>query len=427
MGQLFSGKSIKLFTAGEANGKVLSCPPAPLLGLLGLLIGLSVTGCTGSLAINQSMSTSEISAPVSPTNQSTSNPTVQLKPTTTPTASSTPTATRPSTPSATPTDTPRPTSTPTPEPALRRLTSGGCCVQPSFSPDGQQVLFIDKPGEEAPVGIYGLELNHPQPSPTLVNEIIGFRSPDRSTVATLQGDLARFTNEQSGQSWTVDTGGNWPRYSPQGDRILWAATDREGPYDRRQTDIWLANLDGSNSQLILSTYGGGVADWFPDGQRLLIIGRDTPSEEKQTLFSYDLTNGQRVNLFSHKRLREAEISPGGSWIVFFVTFSDDEAVENGLWVVSADGAVQRRLELPGFGAYRWQDDQTLLLIPMRSPGQESMQLWAIEVATNQSRPLTDPASLSFSISNGDWEVSPDGRQVIFVNSADQNIWLITLP
>ena len=64
---------------------------------------------------------------------------------------------------------------------------------------------------------------------------------------------------------------------------------------------------------------------------------------------------------------------------------------------------------------------------MLSPGQESMQLWAIEVATNQSRPLTDPASLSFSISNGDWEVSPDGRQVIFVNSADQNIWLITLP
>jgi Tol biopolymer transport system component len=56
-----------------------------------------------------------------------------------------------------------------------------------------------------------------------------------------------------------------------------------------------------------------------------------------------------------------------------------------------------------------------------------MQLWAVDVSANQSQPLTDPTSLSFSISNGDWELSPDGQHIIFVNSADQNIWLITLP
>ena len=133
-------------------------------------------------------------------------------------------------------------------------------------------------------------------------------------------------------------------------------------------------------------------------------------------------------MFSHRRLRDAQISPGGSWIALFLTFSDDdEETENGLWVVSADGATRRKLDVPGFGAYRWRDDNTLLFIPMRTSAEDSMQLWAVDVSTNQNWPLTNPDTLFFSISNGDWNVSPDGRQVVFVNSADQNIWLMTVP
>jgi Tol biopolymer transport system component len=32
-----------------------------------------------------------------------------------------------------------------------------------------------------------------------------------------------------------------------------------------------------------------------------------------------------------------------------------------------------------------------------------------------------------NILNGDWRVSPDGRYVVFVNSADRNLWLLELP
>jgi Tol biopolymer transport system component len=64
---------------------------------------------------------------------------------------------------------------------------------------------------------------------------------------------------------------------------------------------------------------------------------------------------------------------------------------------------------------------------MRGSAEKSMQLWAITASTGQAQTLTDPTQLSFSISNGDWDVSPNGRQVVFVNSADNNIWLITLP
>jgi Tol biopolymer transport system component len=178
--------------------------------------------------------------------------------------------------------------------------------------------------------------------------------------------------------------------------------------------------------LLLSLYGGGFAGWFPDGQRVLLTGRDNSADEESTLFVYNLQNERRVNLFSHKHLRGTQISPGGHWIAYFLTFSD-ELADNGVWVVNNQGTEQHKLDIPGFGAYRWRDDDTLLYIPMRTSSGESMQLWVIDAPTGQSRPLTDPVSLPFSVANGDWEVSPDGRQVIFVNSIDQNIWLITLP
>ncbi len=355
-------------------------------------------------------------------------PTDTPEPTATLTPGSTSTATPLPSPSSTPLPTvsPTPTSTATPTPALQQLTQNGCCVQPFFSPDSQQVLFIDRPGSEAPTGIYGVNVDGPLALPTLVSNIVGFRGPNGTIVATIAGDKVNFINEATGESWVVDTGGNWPRFSPNGQQILWTATDREGPYDRRQSDIWLADLAGSSPELQLSTVGGGFVDWLPDGQNILIVTRDNLAEEARTLSVYNLEDGQRSDLVTERRIRGIEISPKGSWIAYFLTFAQ-EPTKNGIWVVSSDGLTRKKLDPPGFGTYRWQNDDTLLFIPMRSSAQDSMQLWAIDVLTQQNQLLTNPNSLKFSISNGDWEVSPNGQHVVFVSSTDQNIWHIQLP
>jgi len=388
-----------------------------------LLAGLLLAGCTNSSAATQPKAT-QYTNPTAVTQLETAMPThnTPVAPTATPTPANTATPL----PSSTPSATPSPSPSPTPRPQLRQLASGGCCVQPFFSPDSRQVLFIDKPGPNAPTGIYGLDLAKPQATPVLVNETIGFRSADRTIVATIEGDLVRFENERSGQSWTVDTGGNWPRFGPDGSKILWEARDREGPYDRRRSDIWLADLDGSNPQRLLSVTGGGFSGWLPDGEHILLLDRQDPTQEERTLVLYNLVSKQRTNLVTERRLRGIDISSGGSWIAYFLTFAD-EPDKNGIWVVSSDGSTRKKLDTPGFGAYRWRNDNTLLYIPMRGNPAESMRLWSIDVATGQNRPLTDPAAVSFSISNGDWDVSPDGQHVVFVNSADQNIWLISLP
>ena len=114
-----------------------------------------------------------------------------------------------------------------------------------------------------------------------------------------------------------------------------------------------------------------------------------------------------------------------SWVLFYALYSDD-LERDGLWLVSTDGETQRQLDVPGMVAYQWRDDNHLIYIPMRASGETSMKLMQINVATNETIPLTDPAEVSFSIANGDWELSSDGRFVVFVNSADFNLWLLEL-
>ncbi|RME63608.1 MAG: hypothetical protein D6782_09905, partial [Alphaproteobacteria bacterium] len=74
-------------------------------------------------------------------------------------------------------------------------------------------------------------------------------------------------------------------------------------------------LDGSDPRRLVSLFGGGFAGWFPDGERILLVGRDTPDEEEVTLRVLNLDTGEQVDLFRHRRLRGLEISPDGSWVV----------------------------------------------------------------------------------------------------------------
>ena len=72
-----------------------------------------------------------------------------------------PTATVRVVPTAVPTlaPSPTPTITPTPLPQLVQLTTDGCCVNPGWSPDSRQVLFIDKPTADAEVGYHEFYVN----------------------------------------------------------------------------------------------------------------------------------------------------------------------------------------------------------------------------------------------------------------------------
>ena len=323
--------------------------------------------------------------------------------------------------------TPVPTALPTatPAPILRQLTSGGCCAQPFWSPDSQQVLFLDKPAAEAPVGFWSVNLAGD--APQLFTDRLGVYSRDLNLRAFPANGLTVVERMADGMRWNIANGGRSVSFSPDGQLLAWVGGASGPPFDTAQRQIWVSQVDGRQARLVATLLGGGLSGWFPDG-RLLVNGRLEASEEDQVLWALSLTPGadgksQMTELGRGQRLRNVSLSPDGTWLAYVVTFSADPA-QDGLWLTNTQTLAKQRLGL--FGAFRWRDGQRLLVAPLDF-SQPVHRLWQVQADTGQAEPLTDPAVTPLRIANGDWSVSPDGRWVIFVSALDYNIWLLALP
>jgi hypothetical protein len=329
----------------------------------------------------------------------------------------------------TPIPTLAPSPSPTPAPTLRQLTKGGCCTQPFWSPDSRQVLFIDKPAPDAPVGIWGVDVIQPEPTPELVTERIAFYTADMAFLVELGEDtttierLADPLTGTGGERWTVPAEGRPVSISPGRTRIAWQVSDDDLPFERQITQVWVANLDGSDAQPVATLPRGSFGGWISDDV-LLLSGRESLESREHLLYAFSLASGRTTELVRAERLRGGLLSPDGAWLAYFVALDEDPA-QNGLWLVRTDGSERRQLDRDLFGAYQWRDASRLLVIPFR-PEAVSHELWELDVSTWETRHLTDPDVIPFKIANGDWTVSPDGRHVAFVESRDRNIWLLTL-
>jgi Tol biopolymer transport system component len=377
----------------------------------------------------------------------------RVPPTPKPSLPPSPTPTDTPLPSPTPTATTIPSPTPTPIPTLRRLTQGNCCTQPFWSPDSLQVLFIDKPGTDLPAGIWALDITQLEPTPELLTERIAFYTPDltlrtelkedSTVIERLDGPLSLSepgnlsgtdplsdtesstqTSPTPDTTWEVPSEGQPVSVSPGQKRITWQKSDYDLPVERRTTQIWVANLDGSAPQMVAELPRGGFSGWISDDV-MLLSGRESREAQEQVLFTLSLADGNQVELARGKRLRGGLLSPDGAWLAYFVALDEDPA-QNGIWLVRTDGSERYKLERDLFGAFQWRDTHRLLIIPLR-PEAASHEIWEFDADTEQKQRLTDPGITPFKIANGDWSVSPDGQHVVFVASGDRNIWLLGLP
>lgn len=320
-----------------------------------------------------------------------------------------------------PIETAAPTSTAAP--MLRRLADGGCCTQPFWSADSRQVRYIDQPGRDRPVGIWGVDVTEVDARPQLVTERIGYYTRGMDYLVETDDDVTTIERLADGQRWTLPARGRTISISPNRKTIAWDVTNFDLPFERQVSQVWVANLDGSDARSIATTARGGVAGWITD-DALLLSGRDSLGSREQRLFRLALATVETVELAHSERLRGGLLSPDGHWLVYYIALDEDPA-QNGLWLVRTDGTDRRRIERSLFGAYQWRDNQRLLIVPMQ-PVAESHELWELDAETGQQRRLMDPATTPFKVANGDWSVSPDGRYVAFVASQDDNIWLLDL-
>jgi Tol biopolymer transport system component len=315
-----------------------------------------------------------------------------------------------------------PTSVPLPE--LRQLTSGGCCVNPSWSPDSKQVLFIDKPSGAAPTGIYAIGVTATlSQSPQVIGRV-GDYSWDRLLIAYRQASQTIVENLKTGEASIIPNDGHEVIFAPDNKHIAWEAEAISGPYDQRENNIYLANVDGRDAARITKVYGGGLIGFAPQGLKAVFYGRPSLEVQTRTLTILDLTTNIAIDLVSAERIDGVSLSNTGTWLAYNITFDADKS-RNGIWIQRSDGSQARHLDQ--WGAYQWRDDSHLLLIPQRVLSDQSFDVLQIDAASGESRPLIDGSITPLNIFNGDWRVSPDGQYIVFLNSVDRNLWLVKLP
>ncbi len=315
-------------------------------------------------------------------------------------------------------------------PIFTQLTTGGCCVQPFFLADGARVAFIDRPSAEALTGVYAVPINTPLAQPTLLIEKLGPFSRDLSYSADLLSGQTFVERASDSTKFPINNGGRSISFSPDASQIAWTVGQDTGNFDVRRNEIWLANIDGSNAKRIATRYGGGIVAWFNKSPRMLISGKPNRTDAAPTLAILNLTNGddeaQIQPLFTAERMRGFALSPDDSHLVFFIAQAQDESLD-GMYSLALDQPNPQPQRLNIFGAYKWRDGNRLLYIPLKLNA-PSHELWQLDATTGQSE-LLIPASASspFRVANGDWDVSPDGKHVVFVNARDKNLWLLSLP
>ena len=183
--------------------------------------------------------------------------------------------------------------------------------------------------------------------------------------------------------------------------------------------IWISNVDGSDTREIIS--GQGLSASWLDNDRLLI--RIAGEGRLTTLSVYDVRDANAFQIGAWQNIRNLSVAPNGGRLMFYITRQDNPA-DDGVYVVetSADAVAQR---LSWFGAWRWRDADSVYYLPF-VPENSNHSLAYYHIPSGENRMLITPSDIQFTVMNGDWDVSADGRRIVFQNALDQNMWLLEI-
>jgi Tol biopolymer transport system component len=239
-------------------------------------------------------------------------------------------------------------------------TFSGSHRWPSLSPDGRRLAFVSDAGGTPQVWIKNVPTGDP--------------------VQLTFGDVPAAR----------------PRWSPQGDRIVYSTVGN---------GIWSVPSLGGEARQIISD--GRNADLSRDGRRLVF-------ERAGEIFLAGADgSGTRV---LPRRPRSLNPYYGDSWPTFspdgesIALFVAEEGRYGDYWILPPNGDAPRQVtaDFQEGGAPAWTPDGKSLLI--RSSRAGSTNLWRVSVADGKLERLTSGAGDDF-----DPTVSPDGRTVLFAN------------
>ncbi len=306
-------------------------------------------------------------------------------------------------------------------PRATKLTRDGCCALPRWLPDSAGIAFYGAAGQIDPrAGLWRV----PQGggTPQFLSPLYGTFSPDLGLVAYPDGGVTRLARLDGVVLATLPNGGRRAYLPATSDRVAWMAPANGVPVVSTSLDppfqITIMQLDTGAISTPPAIFIGETIQWFPDGRRILVNGRDSRAEHPG-LWVLDTVSGAATLIVESPWLESPLISPDGQRIVYTATLQRDAAA-NGVWIVNADGGGRQRLALTG--GYRWLPDSGALLHIPAPTDRPNDELWRYNLADGARTPLVGAGQPPFTIAQNEWEVAPDGKAIVYRSATDGAIW-----
>ena len=245
-----------------------------------------------------------------------------------------------------------------------------------------------------------------------------------------------------------------PSLSPDGEQILYSKTWINLVDDKRETDLWIMDKDGSTNRFFLN---GSNGKWSPDGKKIAFTKKGEPSGT-QIFVKYLGVEGEPTQITKlEKAPSSMEWSPDGKYLAFIMHVSSDPALkpleipnkpkgaswtkapqvidqvdysqdrvgflERGfrqLFIVPSEGGTAKQITHGEFddvsAGIAWsKDSKTIIFSSYQKPGAEYARghsnLYAVNIDDFKLKELTERDGTESSP-----KVSPDGSKIAFVGS-----------
>ena len=199
-----------------------------------------------------------------------------------------------------------------------------------------------------------------------------------------------------------------PALSPDGSRVAYVVSSVLEEENRRHSEVWLANADGSGDPVMISSPGVDASSpqWSPDGSLLSFVAEGRVFVRADELagepFRIDGLSGSPV------------FSPDGAWIAFTAAVDMPPGPEP-VYASDFERRVAERFDGRDFDWMNYRFDRRGYLSDPRDPqATPPREIHLIPVAGGEPRLLTE-----LGVDAGGLAWSPDSRRLAFTADASQ--------
>jgi hypothetical protein len=298
--------------------------------------------------------------------------------------------------------------------SARKIGVGTCCWFKWWHPTDPDVLYTIDGAEGARAAIFAWSAERGEVEAVVGTTPPAFTSPDGTYQIVRENGKVYVVKDE--ERFLIESDVTTPTISTDNSRLMWMLTSGVSVpgSPRPAATIWVSDLDGANTRQIMSAPGVS-AQWLDDS-RLLIT---RPGDYRvTTLIIYNTADDSQYELGAWTWLRHLTVAPGGGRLLFYIT-NQTNPDDAGIYTIETmpDAKAQK---IEWFGGWRWRDGDSLYYIPL-DINAEYQTLHYYHIPTGEDRVLTDEP---FIVMNSDWQVSADGRRILFHNALDRELWLL---